>query len=814
MVDARLNGETFHPSSLVLSAPKSIVPGESISENAVVDWLHKALYTSSAKNEDGTGMFRRQGDRLLVYPGRQSFFVSGPEQEGSASIIFSGNRIQAIDDLAHGTALKQYFLEPAVITTLFGPAGSKRLIVTYRDCPPVLVHAAVAAEDRRFFTYPGVNPFRLVEAAITDILADRRLQGGSTITMQLARNFFLTPRRTIKRKLEEIFLALLLEQRLSKEQIFALYANEIYMGQRGSFSIYGFGEAANAYFNKNIRDLTLPEAALLAGMIRGPNLYSPYRDPARARNRRNEVLRLMQENHFVTEAEMARAESAPLGVSQKNVSGSQAPYFVDMVKNDLVAHMPPEELLSRSYRIYTTLDPDLQAAAANAVQSGMTEVDKVLRARGRKPPSKRGPREPQAALIVLDPHTGEIVSAVGGRNYATSQLNHLYALRQPGSTFKPFVYATALGSGVDGSQPLITTATVLPDEPMTLQFGNITYSPHDFKNEYYGQVTVREALAFSLNVATVNLAQMVGYDKIRNLALAAGIDNGIQPTPAVALGAYLVSPIQLAGAYTIFANAGVYEPPSCVLAVKDDSGRTVYQDSAVSRHVLDPRVAYLTLSLMETVIDHGTGADARSRGFTAPAAGKTGTSRDAWFSGFTSNLLAIAWVGYDDNQNLNLTGARAALPIWTDFMIAASKLPRYQDMQPFPPPLGVIAAPIGEKAALATANNPLGTEQDLFIDGTQPVLPNAVSRLASWIGRVLPLGRRKTNVKGDLEPSSTPPASSTPALTSPPGSASTQHTNPASSASQSQPQKQPKSVFKRFLSLFKHHKSKNKKQDQ
>ncbi len=805
MVDERLGGDIFHRTSLVLSAPRPVAPGEQAEPQALEDWLRKALYTKGSPVSGGVGSFQMEGNRLLIYPGKASFFANGPDQEGPAAITFNGNQISTITDLTHGTALTQYLVEPEVITTLFGRSRSKRLIVSYSDCPKVLVDAVLSAEDRRFFTHHGVNLFRIAEAALTDIRADRRLQGGSTITMQLARNFFLTPRRTFKRKTEEILLAMLLEHRLTKQQIFGMYANEVYMGQRGSFSLYGFAEAPDTYFNKDIRDLTLPEAALLAGMIRGPNLYSPYRDPARATERRNEVLLLMADNHFLTREQAVEAEEAPLGVTQRNVGASEAPYFVDMVRDQLLAHLPSQDLQTQSYRIYTTLDPQLQTAASSGLHKGILEVDKLIKSRrGRNSPPPQA-NEPQTALVVLDPHTGDILALVGGRNYSASQLNHAVALRQPGSSFKPLVYAAALSSAVDGSQPLITPATILPDQPMSFQFGNVTYSPHDFKDEYYGQVTVREALALSLNVATVNLAQMIGYDKVRDLALQVGIDNGIQATPAIALGSYLVTPVQLAGAYTMFANGGVYESPRCIMAVKDSSGRVVWQQPEVSRTVLDPRVAYLMVNLMESVVDHGTGEGVRARGFLAPAAGKTGTLRDGWFSGFTSNLLAVAWVGYDNNQDLSILGANSALPIWTDFMKEASALPSYHDMEPFVPPLGIISAPIGAQAAVATANNPLQTQADVFIDGTQPVSGGAESSLTSWIKKILPF------VKGGKSPASQ--AQSSPANPARPGAqpsppAPTLSAKSANGNSPTPPAPQKKSggVLKKFFSVFHHHK--------
>jgi penicillin-binding protein 1B len=556
---------------------------------------------------------------------------------------------------------------------------------------------------------------------MADVRPGEVVQGGSTLTMQLARNFFLTPQRTIRRKLREIFIALLLEQRLTKKQIFELYANQIYLGQRGSFAIYGLGEGAKSYFNKDVSSLTLPEAALLAALIRGPNLYSPYRYPARALERRTLVLRRMLETGYITAAEAESAAAAPLGVISGNVEATQAPYFVDMVKDQLLQQFPERDLLSQSYRIYTTLDLDFQRAASDAVRLGMAEVDKQLDKRPRsKAAPAREPLQPQVALIALDPRSGDLRALVGGRNYGWSQLNHALARRQPGSSFKPFVYAAALSSGVDGTQPVITPATQLVDEPTLFQFGDLPYEPENYRQEYHGVVTVREALAHSLNVATVRLAEMVGYSKVRNLAVAAGMNRDLLGTPALALGAYVATPLEIAGAYTIFANSGEYVEPRFVLAVHDHSGQVLWRNSRVSRQVLDPRVSYLMVSLLESVVNSGTGAGVRSRGFSLPAAGKTGTSHDGWFVGFTRSLLAAVWVGYDDDRELKLSGASSALPVWTEFMKRATATPGYQALPWFAAPPGIVSVPIMSSAQTLSADGSAAVRNEIFIAGTEP----------------------------------------------------------------------------------------------
>ena len=798
VIDARLSGNVFNHASLVYAAPMPVHAGEPGTPAEFAARLGKAGYTAG-QDDSHSGSFEVEGNRLVIRPGPDSFFHGPIIQEGPATLTFSDGHLASITALDHGTALQNYWLEPEVITTLFGSGRSKRRVVKYEQLPKNLVNAVVAAEDHTFFSHYGVNLFRIFAAALADLRAGRAVQGGSTLTMQLARNFFLTPQRTIRRKCEEIFIAVMLEHRLSKERIFDLYANEIYLGQSGGFSVYGFGEAANAYFNKNISSLTLPEAALLAGIIRGPNYYSPYRHAQRAAQRRNHVLQEMADAGYISSAQAREASSAPLGLAPENVGGDQAPYFVDMIQDELLSHFSEEQLLSQSYRIYTTLDPDLQRAASEAVSAGMAEVDKRIAAMRHHPQQPAtGPREPQVALVVLDPHTGAIKALVGGRNYAHSQLNHALARRQPGSSFKPFVYAAALNSAIDGSQPVITPATTLMDEPTTFQFGNQVYTPRNYEGEYLGLVTVREALAHSLNVATVRLAQMTGYEKIRDLAIAAGINQDIKPTPAIALGAYVATPLEMAGSYTVFSNSGKYEQPRSILLVNNAGGQTIYRMPDVSRQVLDPRISFLMVNLMQSVIDEGTGEGVRKRGFTLPAAGKTGTSHDGWFAGFTSNLLAVVWVGYDNGQELNLSGAASALPVWTAFMKSATELPDYSDVQPFPEPPGIVSVPVDGQGQLVAGNSPAMVRNEVFIQGTEPHSESPIERVGGILGRIFhPDGKSVAHAAQSVTGAPSMPAGK-------PEEPQNQQTVQTNDSAQSPPQTQKKGgFFHKFLSIFK-----------
>ncbi len=801
VIDARLSGEVFNNASLVFSAPTPVQVGDPGTPEEITQRLRRAMY---AEGEGGSnvGTYKRVGKtRLEIYPGSASFFQGEVMREGPAELVFKQSHVASITDLNRMNALNSYWLEPQVVTSLFDRGRVKRRLVRYQDLPKVLVDAVLATEDHRFFSHHGVNFFRILAAAYTDLRAEERLQGGSTLTMQLARAFFLTPRRTFKRKLVEIFLALLLEQRLSKEQILELYANQMYLGQRGSFAIYGFGEASSSYFNKDVTSLTLPEAAFLAGLLRGPSLYLPYRHPERALERRNFVLHRMVETNFITAQEADEAAATPLGLAQRNVEANQAPFFMDLVREQLLAQFPERELLSQSYRIYTTLDLDLQRAASEGVRAGLVEVDQAvrkLRRPKRAPPLD--PNQPQLALVALNPHTGDIKALIGGRDYGVSQLNHALARRQPGSSFKPFVYAAALSSAVDGTEPLITPATVLQDEPTTFQFGDEAYEPENYQHEYHGPVTLREALKLSLNVATVSLAEIIGYTKVRSLAIDAGINRDLGSTPALALGAYVATPLEIAGAYSIFSNEGRYAAPRCILAVNDSAGRTIWTSPVTARRVLDPRVSYLMVSLLESVINNGTAYGVRARGFKLPAAGKTGTSHDGWFAGFTSSLLGVVWVGYDDDRELILSGASSALPLWTEFMKRATEIPSYSVTVPFLPPEGIVTAKIDNQTNLVASSDATLTHDELFIEGTEPRF--------SAQGTAGPAGAREilTRIFGGgkaQEPSAPGSASASPPSAASPSAGQADPSAEEGSSSESTAAQKKNGALKKFLSVFK-----------
>ncbi|HYK91924.1 MAG TPA: PBP1A family penicillin-binding protein, partial [Acidobacteriota bacterium] len=652
------------------------------------------------------------------------------------------SRIRALDT---GGRLTFAEIEPELITNLFDEAREKRRPVRYEDLPKRLIEAVLSAEDKRFFEHPGLDPIRILGAAWADIRQGQKAQGASTISMQVARSFFFTTRREWSRKLKETLMALLLEHRFTKEQIFELYVNEVYLGNRGSFAIHGFGEAANAYFGKDVRELNLAQDSFLAGIIRSPNRYSSAeRKPDRAAEARDRVLNQMMENKLITSTEALAARKMPLRLVNESYGSGLTAYFVDMIKDDLLDRFSEEDLIGKSDRIYTTLDGDLQRAVGPAIEWGMKNVDAQL-ARRYALWRKKGEVVPQVqvALIALDPHTGEIKALAGGRDYAQSQLNHILAQRQPGSVFKPFVYAAAFESGIDGTPPILTPASTVVDEPTTFFFDGQEYSPDNYGQDFYGTVTLRDAITHSLNVATVKVAEEVGYKRVVEMAKQLGLDADIQPTPAVALGAYDMTPLDVAAGYTVFANGGTRCEPIYLRSVIGPNGAPLERSSFKEREVLDPRVAYLVTNVLEDVVNRGTGASVRTRGFRAPAAGKTGTSHDGWFAGFTSNLLCVVWVGFDDNRELGLSGSQSAAPIWAEFMKRAATLPRYRNTQEFDRPDGIISVTIDPETQQLAAPACPQTREEVFIAGTEPTEPcslhggNIIERLVpiSWLRR-------------------------------------------------------------------------------
>lgn len=742
VIEKRFSSPVFSNSARIYAIPTTVRPGEKMDAHTVAAELRHAGY-SEKDGQSQMGSYRLLSNGIEITPGPESYHSQDP-----ARIVFQDGKIDNIT--SRGNELSAYELEPQLVTSLFdAEQRSKRQLVKYDEIPKMMVDAVTSIEDRRFFQHSGVNFLRLAEAVLIDVTHQRHEQGGSTITMQLSRAFFLTPEKTVKRKLTEIMISLELEQKFSKQQIFEFYANRVDLGQRGSFTISGFAEASKSYFNKDLKDITLPEAALLAGLIQAPSYLSPYRHPERALERRNTVLDAMVETHAITKADAEKAKATPLRLAPPNVEASDAPYFVDLIRDTLINKFNERDLNDQSYRIYTTLDPDLQKAAAQSVEAGIKLVDdQITKMRTRKIKVAKGKYEtkvspgPQAqvAVVVLDPHTGAVLALVGGRNYGFSQLNHAIAKRPTGSIFKPFVYAAAMNTALDGTTTVMTPASMVDDAATTFAYGDQIYEPRNYKEEYHGPVTLRYALAMSLNNATVKLAEEVGYDKVADLAKSAGI-NSVKATPAMALGAYDATPLEMAGAYTAFANGGLRISPILISSVRNAKGDVVQDFNPEKKPIMDPRIAYVMTDMMEGVVNFGLGFSAvRGRGFQLPAAGKTGSSHDGWFAGYTSNLLCVVWVGYDDYSDLHLSGAQTAAPIWTEFMKKAAALPQYSDMRSFNQPVGVIDVQLDKTTnRLATPSCP-ETYTAAFVEGTEPRETCDQSSSGGFFSHLLGLG--------------------------------------------------------------------------
>ena len=720
-IDNLLKGEVFTRSAGIYAAPKQLRLGQPLTPDKLIEFLKHAGYVEKSQQADKARGRYSVGDGSVDVEPSENITVDGQRQFQSVRVQFarSGKTISLLTDLESKGRLDKALLEPELISSVTGRERAKRKVVGFNDLPPHLVKAIITTEDRAFFEHYGVNVRGILRALArrydSDPSSPIARQGGSSITQQLVKNLLLSPEKTLKRKVAEAYMSVILETRLSKEQIFELYCNQVYLGQQSGFSINGFGEAADAYFNKDVTTLTLPESAFLAGIIRSPNRYNPYHDLDTATARRNQVLDNMAETGEISGDEAALAKQAPLQVAatKGRIDASDAPYFADYVQSqlgDIIAGPGAADHL----RIYTTVDLDLQRAAYAAVSKQLAALDKVE--------SKRfEPGTLQAALIAMNAKTGEIVAMVGGRDYGKSQLNRASdALRQPGSVFKPFVYATALNTAYDPVPRVITPATTYLDEPKTFSYDNQEYSPGNFGDTYsHAPVTLRDGLVHSLNVITVDVAMEVTIGRVMTLAAKAGLPKPARAYPAMALGTSEATPLQVASAYTGFATLGTRTTPIAINRITTGSGVTIAAPTPQKNEMLRPDVAYVMTSFMKDVVNRGTAAKVRARGFKPNVAGKTGTSRDGWFAGYTPNLVCVVWVGFDDGSQLGLTGANSALPIWTDFMdVALGEHPEWQgDWQM---PEGIQEVEINPKTGGPAAPEDPDKRIEFFINGTSP----------------------------------------------------------------------------------------------
>jgi len=720
IVTARFEGRRFQVPSRVLSAPTILYPG--------LDWqrvgLRERLKRLGYREEEPARSF----ESMQLSPGQQAWteravrvhlrgfaHPSRPEPPRDILLRLDGSRIEEIHEVGSGRALGAVLLEPELVGSYYGPHREQRDLVRLPEVPRHLVDAVLAVEDQRFASHHGIDLRRVAGAALANLRAGAIRQGGSTLTQQLAKNFFLTPERTLERKLEEAAMALIIEARYGKDDILESYLNEIYLGQRGSTAVHGVGEAAALYFGKPARHLTSAESALIAAIIQSPNGTSPFRDPERAVERRNLVLDLMHEQGRLDAATYRQARDEPLRLSPRSEEARLARYFLDVLRHQLPRAYDVTTLTSVGLRIYSTLDLRMQRIAVEALTRGLEGLE------SHYPPLRRddSARQLQGCLVALRPQTGEILALVGGRSYGASQFDRCTQARRPaGSAFKPFVYAAALEAS--GGGPTITLASQLDDGPLRLDLPTGPWRPENFDRKFHGIVSVREAVERSLNVATARLAQDVGIEKVAGMARRLGIESPLPPVPSLALGVAEVSPLELARAYATLANGGVRPEIRAFEDLVDSQGNTVARRDIEFRRTLDGGTAYLVTSLLEGVVERGTGFAVRRAGLEGPIAGKTGTSddeRDAWFVGFTPELVVVVWVGFDDPQSLGLTAGRAAVPIWTDFV---QQVTGGRIRGAFLPPGDVVALEIEPvSGALARPGCP-SQRAEYFLVGTEP----------------------------------------------------------------------------------------------
>lgn len=680
-IDLLLSGKVFTRNSGIYSAPKMLRKGETVTPEELVEYLRSAGYIKKENKADALrSRFELTENEITIEPGLTAV-IDGKRDYRNLIVKFDkkGKSIASITDKDSEETLPKSPIEPQILSSMAAEGDGQRKVVTFKDLPKHLIDAITVTEDRAFFEHYGVN-FRGVARALWRKYEGENgspidNQGGSSITQQLVKNLLLSSEQTYERKAREAYMSVILETRLSKEEIFTLYANQIYLGQHNGVSIYGVGEASNIYFGKDVSALTLDEAAFIAGIIRSPNRYNPYKNPKKTEQRRNQVLDSMVEAKAISRQKADEAQETELilneVVSKKDLLGM--PYFSQYAVEQLPKVVNDPEALQHS-RVYTTIDPDLQSIAYKTVSKRLSRLEKYY-----KNPEKRA--NLNASLVAIRPKTGEIVAMIGGKNYQENQFNRATsAMRQPGSVFKPFVYATAINTAHDRNSRVLTAASLFKDEKKVFNFNDETYSPNNYGDFFSNQeITMRDALMKSKNVITVDLAMELNVGKVMNLAHKAGLPKVERAYPSMALGTAEATPLQMAEAYTAFANLGDKVSPIAINRVTTGEGKTIATPTGEKKNILRDDVAYIMNDMMKDVINKGTAAEAKAWGFTNVEgkrgyAGKTGTSRDGWFVGFTPELVVAVYVGFDNGDDLGMKGSDSAMPIWAEFMREALRL--------------------------------------------------------------------------------------------------------------------------------------------
>jgi penicillin-binding protein 1B len=716
-VTAKFEGQKWRFPSKIYSDSYLLYVGINLRLGDLWDQFRRLGYreTQSIPRIKGEYRYQKSSGLLDIY--LHDFVYPAESFKGiPVRISLQGPVITKIENEATGQEMFSLELEPELVTGLYDRIWQERRVVKLSEVPPLVVKAILAIEDERFYEHHGIDPVSVLRAVWVNIRSGGVVQGGSTLTQQLMKNFFLSDERKFSRKAKEAIMALIAERKYSKNEILENYLNEIYLGQRGSQGIFGVWEASQLYFGKSLSELTVGEVALLAGLIRAPNKLSPYNSVDAATKRRNVVLAKLLEDKIITTKQYEAALREKIYRRELVKVTNDAPFYVDYLRRELAENYSNDELTKEGLRIFTSLDLHLQRIAERSLAEGLSKLEQGypnLRRRGEDD-------RLEGALIVIRPQTGEIKAMVGGRSYQKSQFNRVFqARRQPGSVFKPFVYLAALMSGADGGRKF-TPVTMVDDSPFTWNYEGQEWQPGNYNDEYFGTVTLRRALEKSLNSATARVARDVGIKRISDIAHRLGIQSSLPVVPSLALGAAEVTPLEVAVAFSTLANNGVRTHPLAVKQVLDPSARVLEKRDVRVEKVLSPQIAFLMNHLLKGVLDRGTGDLARRWGFTRPAAGKTGTTndyKDAWFVGYTPDLLAVVWVGFDNQSKLGLSGAQAALPIWTEFMKQATAGAPVTD---FVPPPGIKIVEIDPLSGQQATPNCPYILREAFLEGDEP----------------------------------------------------------------------------------------------
>jgi penicillin-binding protein 1B len=698
--------------SRVYSDATPIVPGMSLPRALLEPKLNHVGYHEVKARVANPGEYRYSGSDLEIY--LQNFEYPDIEFRAMPVVVeFAGAEVRAVHRLDDNVALRAVRIEPELITSIYNNEMEDRLPVPLSAVPKVVSDAIISTEDKNFYSHAGISIRGSLAAFIADVKAGKIVRGGSTLTQQLVKNYYLNQERSWSRKGIEILMAVLLEMRATKPEILEAYLNEIYLGQNGAVQILGVEQASQLYFGKHVTYLTLPEAATLAGIIPSPNVLSPLRYPERARARRDIILGLMRDQGKITPEEYAAAVSSPFTVARFPKTSRSAPFFVDLVMKQLRETYPETQLKTEGLRIFTTLDMIMQRSAEQALESGAVDLAK------RYSWIRKSPVPLEGVMLTIQPGTGYVKALVGGRNYSKTQFNRaIQARRQPGSLFKPFVYVTAMDPTL-GEQAL-TAATVLDDSPITVRTGNAVWQPHNYDNQFHGPVTVRTALAHSYNIPAVRAAIRAGIPNVVKEASAIGIESRLEPYPSISLGSFEVTPLEIAFAYSAFANLGVKAEPISILAVATRDGKLLESREVKMKRVAPASLCYVMNDILKDVLNYGTGSKARQLGFARPFAGKSGTTsdyRDAWFIGYSPRILSLVWIGFDDGHSVRLAGGDACVPIWTQHMNRIAGLIPDVDWKR---PEDVVEREVDPLSGMLATPYCPQTKSEIFVEGTEP----------------------------------------------------------------------------------------------